>query len=210
MASVMTMEINIAKEMFEHLYSGILGYQISHGQRKRDNLEDRSLVYGEVLPDSFYKVVAQASPPSGGVFCDLGSGSGKALFLAAMLFDFSRLFGVEVLTDLVTASRQVLARYDEQVRPALPPHRQQHTIDLLEGDLLECDLSGVDMVFTHSTCFEPPLLKGIGRKLGELKAGARVIWVGRQIYSEHLTVCWRGAMTLDWGTTIATIYERSS
>ena len=103
----MTMELATASEMFERIYSGVLGYQISHGQRKRDNLEDRSLVYGEVLPDSFYKVMAQANPPPGGVFYDLGSGSGKALFLAAMLFDFSRLVGVEMLTDLVAACRDL-------------------------------------------------------------------------------------------------------
>lgn len=202
------MELATAKEMFDRLYAGVSAYEISHGQRRRDSLEDRSLIYGEVTLESFHHVLSKAAPPAGGVFCDLGSGSGKALFLAAMLFDFSRLVGIELLTDLVEISRQVLGRYQEQVRPALPGERQQQEIEIIAGDLLQLDISGVDLVFTHSTCFEPPLLAGVGRKVGELKKGARVIGVGRQIPSEYLSVFWRGTMTLDWGKTIATVYER--
>lgn len=202
------MEFAAAKDVFESLYTGIAGYEVSHSQRKRDNLEDRSLIYGEVLPAGFHQLLTQANPPAGGVFYDLGSGSGKAIVLAALLGSFSRLVGVEILSDLVETSRSVLARFDAEVRPTLPPEQQAQKIEFLSTDLLSIDFSDADLVFTHSTCFESNLLKAMGEKLGELKKGAKVIGIGRTIPSAHLNKLQTTMIELDWGSTGGVLYER--
>ena len=202
------MEFAAAKDTFERLYSGIAGYEVSHRQRQRDNLDDRSLIYGEVLPEGFHQLLVQANVPAGGVFYDLGSGTGKAIVLAALLGSFSRLIGAEFLSDLVETSRSVLARFDAEVRPTLAPEQQGQRIELISSDLLSINFSDADLVFTHSTCFESKLLEAMGQKMVDLKKGAKVIGIGRRIPSDHLNLLSRTTIALDWGSTFGVLYER--
>ena len=59
---------------------------------------------GEVEFASFSKVLRKINPPPGGVFYDLGSGTGRAVFVARFLHDFKSCKGIEVLSGLVSPS----------------------------------------------------------------------------------------------------------
>ena len=71
-----------------------------------------SLIYGEVkfevLSEVFLKSILL---PPGGVFVDLGSGVGRAVFAAAMLHDFKKCVGIEILQSLFEESQQILAQW---------------------------------------------------------------------------------------------------
>ncbi len=89
----------------------------------------------------------------GGVFYDIGAGTGKPVFAAALHGIFARCVGVEILDGLYDISQQLLQRYKEHVQPQLPLMKQSTHVDLIKGDFTEMDLSDADVWFANSTCY---------------------------------------------------------
>jgi hypothetical protein len=58
-------------------------------------------------------------PFSGGVFYDLGSGTGKALFATRLVCDFSRCIGIEILQALHKQAAAIVHKYNEEFRDML-------------------------------------------------------------------------------------------
>ena len=61
-------------------------------------------MYGEINFRSFSEIMQEIRPlvPPRGVFYDLGCGTGRPVFAAALLCDFSRIIGMET-DDVFTA-----------------------------------------------------------------------------------------------------------
>ena len=74
---------------------------------------------GEVASDGFAEILALAEPQPGEAFIDLGSGSGKAVVLAAALHPFSKAVGVEFVRALHLASSRIVAAFRDAL-PRLP------------------------------------------------------------------------------------------
>jgi hypothetical protein len=74
-----------------------------------------ALVYGEVDVRSFTEVLAMCRPAPGDVFFDLGSGAGRAVLGAALLYGdcFSACCGVELLPVLHGVALNAELRYRE-------------------------------------------------------------------------------------------------
>jgi SAM-dependent methyltransferase len=73
-----------------------------------------ALVYGEVDVASFAEIFAAYLPDlprSGGLFVDLGSGTGRAVFAAWLLHDFEKCVGVELLKSLNDIADSTLDKY---------------------------------------------------------------------------------------------------
>ncbi len=127
--------------------------------------------------DSFVQIL-WASPvrprASGGVFCDLGSGSGRAVFAAAMLHDFDKCLGIEVLASLhATATSVATVRvlqaalalvtthaplacaqcFERDVRPRLSGNQRFVDIQFVRSSFLTYDWSDADFVFANSTWY---------------------------------------------------------
>lgn len=202
------MEIARATEIFDNLYASVPAYEIAQREKKRLGREDASTTYGEIVPQAFHEVLSAVSPREGEVFYDLGSGTGKATLLAALTFPFSRSVGIELLPGLGDAARQVLGRFDTEVRPQLPPEYQQRKIEFVDGDFLQADLSEAGIVFAHGTCYPHELIGQLGAKLAELKPGARVVLVGHTFHTPELGFLRMMMMRADWGTALAALYER--
>jgi Histone methylation protein DOT1 len=86
----------------------------------------QSLIYGEVEFKSFYRVLRKINPQPGLVFYDLGSGTGKAVFLARLTQDFSKCIGIEVLHSLHNQARKIVDRYNKDYRDRLCVGQNQH------------------------------------------------------------------------------------
>lgn len=56
---------------------------------------------------------------TGTKFYDLGSGTGKAVFVARFLHDFDACQGIEILEGLHTAGLEVVNRYNRHFREVL-------------------------------------------------------------------------------------------
>jgi precorrin-6B methylase 2 len=202
------MDLAHAQEIFEQLYSGFSGYDIARNEKERMGLQQAATTYGEVIPPAFHDVMLAAAPKEGEVFFDLGSGTGKATFLAALTFPFSRVVGLELLPGLGDAARKVLSRYDAEIRPRLGPEHQNQRIDFIDGDFLAADLSEADVLFAHGTCYGPELMAKLTHKLEELKPGARVVMAGQTLASPELVFQKMKVMKTDWGSALAAVYQR--
>ncbi len=67
--------------------------------RKNLNLTNSSYIYGEILFFPFADILRSIASelPSNAIFYDLGSGTGKAVLAASLLYPFSKVVGIELL-----------------------------------------------------------------------------------------------------------------
>jgi len=81
---------NLIREEANALYNELfvdtsleVGKTLSKNERDKKNINDvKSLIYGEVEFPSFYNVLRKINSKPGLIFYDLGSGTGKAVFVA--------------------------------------------------------------------------------------------------------------------------------
>lgn len=104
-----------------------VGKTLSKSERDQKHLNDeKSLIYGEVEFQSFYRVLRKINPQPGLIFYDLGSGTGKAVFIARFTQDFARCLGIEILQSLHTQARKIVDRYNTEYRQILSAGQNQH------------------------------------------------------------------------------------
>ncbi|KAG6616360.1 Histone-lysine N-methyltransferase [Phytophthora cinnamomi] len=178
----------VMTQIFETLYQEHplqVAKKASREERREREYISMSLVYGEIAFVPF-KVVLDVLKrwhhvlkKPGGTFLDIGSGSGKAVFAAALLHDFDACYGIEVLEGLHAISQEVLQRWEKLIKPnfALSMQKKRTRISFTQGDALVVDWpANVDLVFLNSTCFGERLMHALSRKLTQCcKSGAIVI-----------------------------------
>lgn len=112
-----------AQAVYNELFSDTsleTGKTLSKREREdRDLNNEKSLIYGEVEFESFYRILRKINPAPGGVFYDLGSGTGKALFVARLTRDFRKCIGIEILESLHEEACRIVSKYNQSVRPLL-------------------------------------------------------------------------------------------
>ncbi|KAH7491279.1 hypothetical protein PRIC2_013899 [Phytophthora ramorum] len=175
-------------QIFETLYQEHplqVAKKTSREERREREFISMSLVYGEIAFVPFKVVVDVLKRwhhvliKPGGVFLDIGSGSGKAVFAAALLHDFDACYGIEVLEGLHAISHEVLQRWESIIKPnfSLSLQKKRTRISFTQGDALAVDWpANIDLVFLNSTCFGERLMYALARKLAQCcKAGAIVI-----------------------------------
>src|SRR4051794_33417910 len=108
------MDVVALSAQLERIFDDVAGYQLSHADRRRLGIEDRSFVYGEIAEGPFLEALAEAKPQAGEVFYDLGSGTGRAVIAAAAAFPFGRAVGIELLEGLVQAARTAARKLVER------------------------------------------------------------------------------------------------
>ena len=120
------------KKIYDNLCAQItitMGKAASKRERDEKQLKNTALVYGEVTFETMgiiiEKIRKKYGKPfvgtsgatgilqgtSGGIFYDLGSGSGKATVAAAILYNFDTCCGVELLESLFSLSLDISAVY---------------------------------------------------------------------------------------------------
>jgi SAM-dependent methyltransferase len=138
---------------------------------RKENSNDNSLVYGEVEFESFLNLLQFFPKSKGGVFYDLGSGSGRAVFTVRFTLDFDRCIGIELLPNLHKLAVDVAETYDQNFRHKLA----LQSVEFCCEDILNYDWSDGTVIFACSTCFEDDLINAIGEKAKDLKQGAYLI-----------------------------------
>jgi len=180
--------VALVTQIFETLYLEHplqVAKKASREERHEREYISMSLVYGEIAFVPFkvvldvLKLWHHVLKKPGGVFLDIGSGSGKAVFAAALLHDFDACYGIEVLEGLHAISQQVLQRWEKIIKPnfALSMQKKRTRVSFTQGDALAVDWpANVDLVFLNSTCFGERLMYALARKLAQCcKSGAIVI-----------------------------------
>jgi len=194
------------------------GKTVSKAERHEKGLTgQKSLIYGEVEFRSFAKVLRKISPPEGAVFVDLGSGTGKAVFVARLLHDFGKCGGVEVLEGLHAQALKVKQRYGQLKLNEYLTVGGASELSLVQGSILDdegpsagpsagaCSWHDADVVFANSTCFDDALMAQMALKARKLKPGAFFVTFTKGLASpQHFEVLERKRYKMSWGP--ATVY----
>jgi SAM-dependent methyltransferase len=153
-----------------------------------------SLIYGEIRDlESMEHVLAVLREhdflPSQHecVFYDVGSGSGKVVIAAALLYPFKVCRGIEILSSLHNIG--LIAQKHYRKFFAVP------AVELFLGSILDrtcCDWTDGDVVFANSTCFHDDLFRDMASIAQHLKIGSVMItlsqslpaWTGFELFAE--------------------------
>lgn len=198
------MDVPQAKKIFDKLYSDVDGYKMSIKARKKLGYFYKAHTYGEVTFDDFYKMLLETKPKQGEIFYDLGSGNGKAVFIAALCFDFSKTVGIEILDELYESSMDVLSEY--KMMTPTPNER----IDFIKADFNKVDFSDSDVIYINSYYFyyefiTPQFLK----QLNQLKKGTRIITLVTPIPDlPFFNTTQKGRFQFSWGPEHIFIHEK--
>lgn len=177
------MEFAEANKIYDALYGDVSGRTISLQGREEHEYKSKSFVYGEVVPHSFYKLISDIGPKPGQIFYDLGSGTGKAVILAHMLFDFAECIGIEFVDSLYQCSVNVRNRFEKEFKPKIKSKKQFGKASFIHGSFLDVDVSDADLIFMNSTCFQEDLMLALDEKLRELKPGTHIITLSKTLKS---------------------------
>lgn len=195
-----------AKAIYDSLvqaYPTTLGKAVSKKERDESGMKDSTLVYGEIMFETFGTIIEKikkiygkpnvgASGPSGvlqsrgGIFYDLGSGTGKVVIAAAVLHNFDVCYGIETLEGLFAVSLDCLNTYNLRGKAKLQS-RENDTrtlfascfsalifaldCQMIHGDFLKTrtkDWRDADVVLANSTCYDEATMSKmskIARKL---------------------------------------------
>lgn len=192
------------KGIFDFLYKNINGMTISNEARAKLPSWYVGHTYGEITYDGFSQMLTMAKPKKNEVFYDLGSGIGKGVFLAAMLTNFSKVIGIEIIKELYDASQHILDDYKKLVQNNI----LNQLIKFIHGDFNEADFSDADIIFINATCMRYEFNFPFMLKLEQLKKGTRIITNTLSIQSEKYAIKNIGSVDFTWGKEEVFIHEK--
>eukprot|EP00941_MAST-03F_sp_MAST-3F-sp1_P004962 g4962.t1 len=204
--------------LFIESHPPAVGKAISRKERARFELRSTSLVYGEVTFSSvaaiFEKVkkrfggLNEEDPLSTGVFYDIGSGTGKTVFMAALLHPyFKKACGIEVMNSLYTESLELQFRWETKMRKSKELKNDPcHNVDIefVNGDATQFSWSDGAFIICNSTCFDEDLMTDLAKQADSMPIGAFLITLTKRIPSENFRLLDFEKMPMSWGN--ATVY----
>ena len=166
----------------------------------------QALIYGEVRLDHvaelLRRLAGEHDPAS--TFCDLGCGNGKAALAAAVLGSFARVLAIELVSRRLDFARAAHAR----LLQAASRNVSVAPIDWVSGDITAEDLGGVDVAFCSATCFDDALVERLTRNLENVRPGARMGILSKELRSPHLDLVDAFPAEMTWGEVVCRVYER--
>lgn len=190
-----------------------VGKLLSSSERDQKGIAASTLVYGEILFEPFavtfqkLKRLYGGLKHPGGVFVDVGSGTGKPVFAACLLHPFAQARGIEILEGLHRASLELLDRWrSPAVQSLLPVGHGSVDVSFLCGDFTAkaFDWSDADVVFMNSTCFSEALMLTLAGLADAMKVGSWAITFTRKLPSIRWRVLESSVYTMTWGS--ATVF----
>jgi hypothetical protein len=195
-------------KILDKLYQNINGMEISLTDRQRLKTDDPSFTYGEATFPSIAVSLAIAEPKAGEVFYDLGAGAGKAVFCSALLNDWKKCRGIELLPALYECTQTLLTQLKQM------PEAQQYfpnsleNIEFIQNDIMKADFSDADIVYMNATTFAPDMWETLTRKLEALKSGTRIIVLTKRLNKEKFELIQETSLPMSWGMNSVMIYKR--
>lgn len=161
-------------------------------------------IYGEVIYSTLSEILVsltrKALISSGGVFYDLGSGTGKAVVAAALIHNFSKCCGIELLPDLFSLSLKLKEKYEK----ILNTQRREQIVqvEFYNADILEYNWTECDVFFINSTCFDEDFMTRISDL--PLKPGTIGISTSKRLSKPKWALLETYKKQMSWG--VATVY----
>jgi len=198
--------------VLDHLYQDINtinSTQSSIIERERLQLSDPTYTYGEIMPRSFGRLLELAEPQTNDVFYDLGSGNGKAVFTAALLYEWKKCYGIEFLPALHRISIELLAHFYHLPKLKKYFPEKSFNIEFIQEDFFDTDLSNANVIFINSTAFNITVWENLVNKLKRAQPGTRIIAISKKIDDKHFDKINESMLLQSWGMSSAFIYRRN-
>eukprot|EP00924_Labyrinthula_sp_SR-Ha-C_P008008 snap_masked-scaffold_41-processed-gene-2.68-mRNA-1 protein AED:1.00 eAED:1.00 QI:0/-1/0/0/-1/1/1/0/218 len=175
------------------------GYRISREYRKKLKDEKRfqeleNLTYGEIDIFAFAElllVVRDCGLQNFRSFCDIGCGTGKACFVAPLVFEsIEKSVGIEIVPPLANTGIEALRTI--QQKKVLEKIIFPRKIEFFSGNSFSKDMIDIwsksDLIFLPTTCFTPQLMDVLNGILISLPKGSVVICTTRKIQLPNLVL----------------------
>mmetsp|Transcript_44512 Transcript_44512/g.71540 ORF Transcript_44512/g.71540 Transcript_44512/m.71540 type:complete len:281 (-) Transcript_44512:473-1315(-) len=166
---------SVAKKIFAK-HTTASSRMASLKERNILGLTHHNFYYTEVgfscMAEIFWGIIPRM--PRNGVFYELGSGSGRPLVAAALLHQFEKCVGIEILQDLVHISRQVIGHFVPENRDKeISKYVNENTVRVINTDFKEIKWAEeADVVFVNCSSFDDKLRKYIGSTAEKMKPGS--------------------------------------
>jgi hypothetical protein len=198
----MTIKRDSQIKILTDTYTDNHGPQLSVGAKERNEHHDReSLIYGEINFDIFLNVLSKHHKKTDKVFCDLGSGAGKAVATAAISGFFEEVNGVELVKDVYDYSVKKINLLPEK-------YTKDCNIIIKDADLFDVKLANADIIFANSTCFSTKLCEHLIKKFSELEKNSRVIFLTKPINVPFLELKEKLITKSSWGQSTYRVYQK--
>jgi hypothetical protein len=195
------------KILFKNNYSKTLSriYRLLHHNNNRE------FIYGEIDLLAFLHIIEKAEPKNGDIFYDLGSGSGKAVFAAALYFDFKMCSGIELMNVLYDKSLTRLSEAKDlsknRVLPQETYSQKLSKIRFLKNDFLAHDFSDANIIYVAATCLSDDTFRDLMNKICRTEIGTRVIVATRKISHDAFELVDDSVELMGWGLCHVRIYR---
>ncbi len=202
------MHLSDLKKIHDDLFATSHGYDSSRAGRAQLSIDDKAFTYGEIDFTDFARILESVPLQGKKVFYDLGAGVGKVVMAMALLANFDRLYGIELLEPVVKESKKILADFNTRYRSALPPPQSEAIINFIHDDILDFNYRDADVVFFQATCFNESLMLALTKKLENLKIGNTVITVTKPITSPLYGVLHADDYHMAWGNATVFVHKK--
>lgn len=190
--------------VFQQLYLPVDGFALSKAARKEK--DDLSYVYGEIEFEPFIALLSLVRPNQNTRFIDLGSGTGKAVLAAMMVFDLQESTGIERFANLHQAACE---RRDLLIQNPRYQHLRDK-IQFIHADFLQANLAEATLIFVNATAFFGPLWQEISQKLDTLANCQTIISTSKPLNCENYSLLRHTRVEMSWGSVEAFIHQRLS
>ena len=227
MAEIDMAHVVTSKVIYDHVISSFpvaLGKAASKKERDERGFKETTLVYGEISFEAFgiiiekiRKIYGRQDTGSsgeygvlqgrGGVFVDLGSGTGKAVTAAAVLHNFDQCIGIEKLEGLYSISLEMLASYNTRGKTKLEDREFDTHASFVNADFLDMrakDWRDADLVFANSTCYDDALMAKIADLALGMRKGSFFVSFTKRLACQDFKILEQEMYRMSWGE--ATVY----
>lgn len=171
----------------------INGFQLS--RIARADSDAMEYVYGEITPQAFVALLTLVKPDSSTVFYDLGSGSGKAVLLCAMVFDVKKSCGIELFSSLDQAAKQ----QQQHLKSCVNYQHAADKITFICGNYLHTPFDDATLVFISATALFGETWQQLNHRLECLSITTIVITTTKPLLSKQFKLLQKTRAEMSWG-----------
>lgn len=177
-------------------------YRLIDQQQKLPNLHPTqlSLTYGEIEFRSFAALLSLVKPQSNDTFIDLGSGNGKACFVAALSFNIDKCIGIEIVEQ---RHQQAIAAL------SLAPPKLTEKIHFICDDFLKQPIEQASIIFINATAFFNETWQEIELYLQQVKPGTRLLISTKKLSQQHFKYQGCKLVNMSYGPSHVHLYQKN-
>jgi precorrin-6B methylase 2 len=197
-------QLNIDRHQrrFQQLYQNVNGFQLSKQARQKGDAFEYT--YGEIEFLPFIALLTLIPIDKNTIFYDLGSGSGKAVIAAAMVFEMKKCCGIEIFTELHETANQQL----EKLQNTRYYQTQTEDIHFLQNNFLNVPLNEATVIFINSTAFFGKHWENINDCFDGLIQCEYIISTSKALCSNSYQIIRKTRMAVSWGDVQVFIHKR--